>query len=322
MSKYYLLSVSTKQNLDLCRRYALGGVTNSATGVWAYSDVSEGDYVSLLYGAKAYDLYRVEEKFAILRAENVGPWPKITFQESGRSYYFPFRFKLHTIRTFGESLVRAEFAYVAENLLLRGGYRKTHFQADQTTLQNASQMGELYDGVQERFDSGKDLFEPTFTKRKATASPPQSFQFNELILQSVLKSYLSRYNNLSEFVIGSGVSFDPSTLEVLGEKALPEGHLDILVKESIPIGQSKKIVVEVKARTSSTRDLEQLLNYKQELGRECLAAILVGQRHSRQVVKRKDGGATLVEYFVDWNGLEEMAFSQLLSRFKIHFVKD
>lgn len=54
---------------------------------------------------------------------------------------FPYRLHLQLLRRFDESLVRQEFRYVAENLLLRGGYAKTHFQADQTTLQNVSQLG-------------------------------------------------------------------------------------------------------------------------------------------------------------------------------------
>ena len=68
----------------------------------------------------------------------------MTFKESGRSYHFPFRLKLRQVRAFDEPIVRVEFAYIAENLLLRGGYRKTHFQADLTTLQNVSQMGEVF----------------------------------------------------------------------------------------------------------------------------------------------------------------------------------
>ncbi len=43
-------------------------------------------------------------------------------------------------------MVRQEFSYVAENLLLRGGYLKTHFQADTITLYNVSEMGTPFTG--------------------------------------------------------------------------------------------------------------------------------------------------------------------------------
>ena len=130
--------------MDLCIKYALAGFTNSINGLWTFLDVKEGDYISFLYGAKARNLYVVEAKEAIKGAENAPPWPSVTFRQSGKTYYFPFRLHLKPVRQLKESLVRAEFNYVAENLLLRGGYRRTHFQADQTTLQAVSQMGGLW----------------------------------------------------------------------------------------------------------------------------------------------------------------------------------
>lgn len=125
---YFFLSLSNKTNLELCIRHALAGFTNSINGVWTWSEIQEGDFVSFLYGAKAHNLYEVKEKEAIKNAENLPPWEPVTFKMSGLTYYFPFRLKLKPIRKLNESLVRTEFAYVAENLLLRGGYRKTHFQ--------------------------------------------------------------------------------------------------------------------------------------------------------------------------------------------------
>jgi hypothetical protein len=138
---YFLISISNRGNLSLCVKYALTGFTNSINGVWTFSELQKGDFISFLYGAKAFNLYKVKSKIAIKNAEKIPPWKPITFKMSGKTYYFPFRVYLEQLRKFEESLIRTEFAYVAENLLLRGGYRKTHFQADQTTLQNVSQMG-------------------------------------------------------------------------------------------------------------------------------------------------------------------------------------
>ncbi|MGQ9626971.1 MAG: hypothetical protein ACUVV0_08740 [Anaerolineae bacterium] len=111
---------------------------------------------------------------AIENADGLPPWESVTFRESGRTYYFPFRFWLKPVRKFDEPLVRAEFAYVAENLLLRGGYRKTHFQADQTTLQNVSQMGLPFDEELERpLMPHYKTFVPLFTKTKSQALNPK-----------------------------------------------------------------------------------------------------------------------------------------------------
>lgn len=131
---YFLLSISNRINLDLCIKHALAGFTNSINGLWTFSEIQEGDYVSFLYGARVFNLYKVMKKQALKNADKLPPWPSITFRMSGKTYYFPFRLYLKPIRELNEPMVRPEFAYVAENLLLRGGYKKTHFQADQTTL--------------------------------------------------------------------------------------------------------------------------------------------------------------------------------------------
>jgi len=140
---YYLIAVSNKKNLELCMKYGLAGFTNSINGAWAFLDINVGDFISFIYGARVFNLYKVSKKIAIENAENLPPWDTIKFKETGKTYYFPFRFELELIREFNEMLVRYEFTYIAENLLLRGGYRKTHFQADQTTLQNVSSLGKV-----------------------------------------------------------------------------------------------------------------------------------------------------------------------------------
>jgi len=184
---YFLISVSNRENLDLCIRHALAGFTSSINGLWTFCEINEGDYVSFLYGARAYNLYTVEKKEAILNAEELPPWPKVTFKTSGKTYHFPFRLSLKPIRKLNEPLVRNEFAYVAENLLLRGGYRKTHFQADQTTLQNVSQMGETYKDKVEKLELEYTTYTPKFTPNRKDAEPSQAFPLQENILQALYK---------------------------------------------------------------------------------------------------------------------------------------
>jgi hypothetical protein len=193
---YFLISVSNKTNLDLCIRYGLAGFTNSINGLWTFMEIEEGNYVSFLYGAKVYNLYRVSKKEALKGAHELPPWPSITFS-SGRTYYFPFRLYLEPVRQFVESMVKPEFAYVAENLLLRGGYRKTHFQADQTTLQSVSQMGQIYSGQLDNLDLDKCVtFAPVIVWDRNLQNTPEAFFFQEIILQSLIRQHLSQYENL------------------------------------------------------------------------------------------------------------------------------
>src|SRR5712664_2923071 len=161
---YFLISVSTRENLELCIKHGLAGFPGGESGAWTYCEIEQGDLLSFLYGARAHNLYRVTKREAIRDAGTLGPWKPLTFRETGKTYYFPFRLHLQPIRVFNEPLVRAEFAYVAENLLLRGGYSKTHFQADQTTLQSVSEMGTLAKGALVPFHAGEHTtFTPRFT---------------------------------------------------------------------------------------------------------------------------------------------------------------
>jgi len=179
-------------------RHAIAGFTNSASGSWTYLDVEVGDFVSFLYGARAFNLYRVKTKAAYKNAAELPPWPHVTFRPSGRTYYFPFRLDLEPVRIFDEPLVRTEFAYVAENLLLRGGYRKTHFQADQTTLQAASEMGRVWSGSVDYLSlGGTETFEPMLARTKELVSPPEVFLFRELFLQAAVRKYLSSPERLA-----------------------------------------------------------------------------------------------------------------------------
>lgn len=319
---YFLISVSNKNNLDLCIRYAMAGFTNSVNGAWTFVEIQKGDYISFLYGAKAYNLYQVRDKIAFKNAEKLPPWPSVTFRMSGNTYYFPFRLFLKPIRKFVEPLVRAEFAYVAENLLLRGGYRKTHFQADQTTLQAVSQMGELYTEQVKKFNY-KDYktFNLTFTKRVQLKNVPETFRFSELILQSVIRQYLSIESNMKDFLGPIKIVLSTSGFEVLGEKAFPEGHIDILIKESVPIGKSRKMILEVKTGAAHQKDIEQIRGYVEEIGGECIKGVLIASTFSNKVISyAREKEIALFTYDLDnINFNKKVDFDQIVSKLRLIF---
>jgi len=317
---YFLLSVSTRKNLEECKKYSLAGFTNSINGVWTFSDIQEGDYVSFLYGAKAHNLYQVDYKEAIRDSRDFPPWEPITFKVSGITYYFPFRLRLKPVRELCESLVRTEFAYVAENLLLRGGYHKTHFQADQTTLQNVSQLGSLYHDKLVSLETVKyETFSPRFIK--TAASPPEVFRFSEVILQAVIRQYLSDHNNLTKFLNCIGIVLpDTTNLDVLGEKALPEGHIDILIKEAVPIGVSRKIIIEIKTGPAKLQDIKQIRNYLDELGDECLAGILIAKAFSKKIIdEANNNNIDMFSYYFGIIGeiVEPVTFEELRSNLSL-----
>ncbi len=284
---YFLISVSTRENLEICIKHALAGFPGGENGAWTFCEIAVGDLVSFLYGARAHNLYRVTRREAIRDAQHIGPWPPLTFRETGRTYYFPFRLGLEPIRAFSESLVRAEFAYVAENLLLRGGYSKTHFQADQTTLQSASQLGERVAGQPTALALGEyAIFEPRFARVKGLANAPEVTRFREPILQSAIKQHLVSEFNLRKLF--ADISFDAipaAEFEVLGEKAIPQGHIDVLLKRRVPVGSDPKIPIEVKTKKALPKDLSQLHAYMNELRGECPIGMLIANDFHKQVIQ-------------------------------------
>ena len=261
------------------------------------------------------------QKEAINDAETIPPWPPVTFRMSGKTYYFPFRLYLDPLCEFCEPMVRPEFAYVAENLLLRGGYRKTHFQADQTTLQSVSQMGTLHDKPIENLTvDGYKTFNPVLTWNRNLISIPEVFYFKEFILQALIRQWLCRNVNLQDMFESSGFNnFQAKDFEVLGEKALPEGHIDILIKDCIPTGYSRKIIVEVKTGKARPQDIYQLGNYVTEMGEECVLGVLITQNFSKKVKQESEniGIKCLTYSFRQIDKMQKYSFKELESNFQL-----
>jgi hypothetical protein len=298
---YFLIAVSNRANVELCIRYGTAGFTSSLNGLWTFCEVREGDIISFLYGARAHNLYEVIGKTAIANASGLPPWPDLTFVESGKTYSFPYRLRLKLLRHFSESLVRPEFAYVAENLLLRAGYAKTHFQADQTTLQAASQLGHVAAPTDQpgvlQLPKHEEIV-PLFLPNSTGADGSKVFGLRETFLQSAIRAWLKREQRWAGWLDQLGIDRDGlGSFEVLGERALSQGHVDILLKQAIPIGTAKKVAVEVKRDRATLDDLAQLIGYVQELGQECIGASLIASGFPKGVVaEAKARGISLVGF--------------------------
>jgi len=298
----------------LCVKYSLAGFPSGESGAWTFCEIQQGDFVSFLYGARAHNLYKVTKREAIADAARVPPWKPLTFKESGKTYSFPFRLQLQPIRTFIEPIVRTEFFYVAENLLLRGGYRKTHFQADQTTLQSVSEMGTRANGPVVALPlSEYATFTLRFTQNTELINTPETFRFRETILQSAIRRHLMSDDNLQALL--SQLDFagtKASALEILGEKALTEGHIDLLLKQRVPIGSAVKLPIEVKTKRAQPEDLAQLRAYMDELFDECTLGVLVAADFNKKVVRdARDLGIGLVRYALNSDLRKSPTFEEI-----------
>ena len=67
---YFLVSVSTRENLNLCIEYGLAGFPGGENGAWTFCEIEEGDLVSFLYGAEliTYIESQSAKRFATLNS--------------------------------------------------------------------------------------------------------------------------------------------------------------------------------------------------------------------------------------------------------------
>lgn len=318
---FFFVAVSTKENLELCEKYGLAGLPSTYNGLWGYLEMNVGDYITFLYGARAHNLYKIVKKEAIADARDMPPWKPLEFS-SGTVADFPYRFNLEKIRSLNERIAKQEFAYIAENLLLRGGYRKSHFQADQTTLQNVSQMGKAFNGQTSNLTLPTyKTFVPKFIRKRGRNFPV--FQFQEIILQSIIRQYLSKRNNFINFAEKFKINeFAELDIEVLGEKALPEGHVDLLIKESRPIGTARQIVVETKLTPAKEENVQQLYQYMSSIGSECEAGILIAERFPKKLTP--PSGMSFCRYQFENVDIHKnpYSFGELLSSLKFSPIRE
>ncbi len=319
---YFLIAVSTRENLNRCLESSLAGFPSNISGAWAWCDIRVGDFVSFLYGARVYNLYRVHSKFCLEDDENQPPyWKPLEFGSGRRRrrYTFPFRLELEPVRIFAEPLVRVEFSYVSENLLLRGGYRKSHFQADTIDLGNASRLGKIAD-IRPNWPSySSQRFNLKFAFDKSLEDVPKVFTVDEKILQAAIRHRLSEVRNLEEFLEKLSIKLEASQLEVLGEKALPRGYVDMLIKETIPAGLSRKIIVEVKKERALERDFRKVLQYRGEVGRECVAAVIIARKTSNSL-RRRFKQVSFVRYSIKDVLQRKFTFEELVNALEFEYV--
>jgi hypothetical protein len=322
---YFLIAVSTRENLDLCIRYGLAGFLSGENGAWTFCEIEKGDFVSFLYGATVFNLYRVADREAISSAENVGPWKPLKLRETSKPYSFPFRLRLHAIRVFSESLIKPEFSYVGENLLLRGGYRKTHFQADQTTLQGVSEMGARANGAVAPLPLPEySTFTLRFTRNPEFVRTPETCRFKEPILQSAIRRHLMRVENLQVLLARLNLSGERADgLEILGEKALMQGHIDLLIKQRAPLGTTFKIPIEVKTNKAQPKDLSQLGAYMDELRDDCQTGVLVAANFAKSCARKAaDNRIKMVRYTLKSDLKQTPTFEEISDGLGLEVLRD
>ncbi len=236
---------------------------------------------------------------------------------SGKTYYFPFRLHLKQERILDEPMIRKEFSYVAENLLLRGGYRKTHFQADKITFYNVSNMGDPFNGKLENLDLQMETFKPLMVFKREKQNIPYKFYFHELILQSLIRKKLAF--SLANVFDLFNLPHVPEEFEIPGEKALPEGYVDLVIKLKHPVASNKYILIEVKTGYAHRKDSDQLNKYLSEFGLEVIGGLLVAKDFPKNLPQRTSRIYPVRYYFEGLDADIEYPFENLLNMLNLDF---
>lgn len=144
-SKYFIIVLSTKRNLDLCRKNSIAGFPETDNGQWAFLDIDVGDYISFYFNGRVWDLYEVVDKIIpnqwltkLARGnEELDPEPLNddekwdSIKTKNQFIYFPFRLKLKKIvgTSYDSNIVfKSGFERLGINLVPRVSLKKTHFQ--------------------------------------------------------------------------------------------------------------------------------------------------------------------------------------------------
>lgn len=186
-------------------------------------------------------------------------------------------------------------------------------------------MGKAFDKEKTSPEIGeRETFTLQFVGGRENANPPEVRQLVEKILQSLLRRHLSGQGVLTNFLEKAGLEdLKNRKLEVLGERALERGYVDLLVKEAEPQGTSRQIAIEVKTNSVRNEDVEQVMSYMDELGAECVAGALIGSRIARNVETPPNYDINLWKYkFNKINTEEPHVFGELLSEIQIDKAED
>jgi hypothetical protein len=80
---------------------------------------------------------------------------------------------------------------------------------------------------------------------------------------------------------------------------------------------SKKILIEVKTGQATNRDFQQLENYVNEVGKECVAGIMISKGSNKKVNEKYRKLISVAYSFGDLN-LNNVTFEELKTNFRLY----
>jgi len=175
-------------------------------------------------------------------------------------------------------------------------------------------MGNRFDGVIAPLSlPGYNTFTLRFTRTQQLINMPETCRFKEPILQSAIRRHLMNPNNLQTFLTGLALPMEsPEGLEVLGEMAIPLGHIDILLKQRAPLGSTFKVPIEVKTKRAHPDDIAQLRGYMDELRDDCQSGVLIASDFAKACAQKAlSSGVRLIRYTLNSDLNQAVTFEEI-----------
>lgn len=288
--KYYIILLSSEENLSKCKEHTIAGFPYTDNGVWAYLDINEGDYVSFYYNGKIHNLYKVSKKFIpdeyknkkkeckgkdkydpiSLEKNNKIRWRAIS-KKKDEYIYFPYRLKLLELKEGIEfrtlSIFKEEFKRFGNNILPRTGLKKSHIQLSISDIKKIFGK-EIFDIDKEYRNldlNFKDFYEVlSFLKNKNNNKITIEDIHNEKILQTLIKRILEG----SKDKVFQYLKIENKEVEFFSEQTVDGGEADIVIASDsnnlvfIEVKNEKILDDEGKYTNKGKQAKKQIENYK------------------------------------------------------------
>ena len=242
-SKYFIVILSSEENLQKCINNNIAGFPKTDNGRWAYLDINKGDYISFYYNGRIFNLYQVNKKFipdefkkkemgneeydpVALSDNKKERWRAIITKKG--NIYFPYRLSLslEAKTEFNTSLIfKNGFERFGINLVPRVSLKKSHFQLSVNDIEKIFNRNVSPNQYEFTWMDFKEVTEIRSDSKSIVSIADITTKeiFLQSLLKRILESSVDKYSKI--FHLNSGEGY----IEFFSEQTVYGGEADIVI---------------------------------------------------------------------------------------------